>query len=746
MEKKNLKQIIEYETQYIRGVGPKRAEILAKEGLETLYDLLAYFPTSYIDRNSVRSIKELSKIIRREKEINFKDIKINDLKFKTEYSIVGKIEKISEKTYGFNKKLIVYIISDGSGEKAKITFFNRIQYYSKDFNVGDWLIVNGIPDSDKYFDVNFTHPEIEKIDEEDTEIYERGGIIPKYKLPVSFSKNFINQKTLRRIIFEIITSKKVFLDETLPSYILTDFKLPKIDDCFKTLHFPDNYNQLERARYRIKFEESLLFQLALKSTRKNQIVREKGLIIEKNSPRVKNLYKNLPFELTNHQINALKDIFNDFRSGKPMNRLLQGDVGSGKTIVSIISMLAVIDAGYQVAFMAPTELLAEQHYNTLHNLLKNYNVKIVQLLGGQKKSLRNDIYESIASGEANVICGTHALFQSDVQFNKLGYVIIDEQHRFGVTQRAELIKLAKQSHQELDVLPHTLVMSATPIPRTLTMTVYGDLDLSIIKELPKNRIPIKTKVVFEQNRLKVYEFLENQINEGRQVYIVYPLVEKSEKIDLKAATEYYEHLKIDVFQNYRVGLLHGQLLPYEKEDVMKAFLSKEYDILVSTTVIEVGIDVANASVMVIENAERFGLSQLHQLRGRIGRGPYQSYCFLFAKENFQYHINKTKLDPKEQKAAIIRLKAMEETNDGFKIAEIDLQLRGPGDILGTRQSGLPNFRYLDIVNDSEIIALSRNLAENILKVDKDLSNPENYILKISLRKYLNKGREFMGIA
>jgi ATP-dependent DNA helicase RecG len=743
MEKK---KVIEYETQYIKGVGPKRAEILAKVGLETYEDLLTFFPTSYIDRNSVSSIKELRKIITKEKEFDYKNLQIKDLKFKTEYSAIAQIEKISEKKYGLNKKLLVFILSDGSGEKAKITFFNRIQYFLKSFQVGDWLIVSGIPDNDKYYDVNFTHPEIEKIDEEDTEIYKRGGILPKYKLPEIFLKSSINQKSLRKIIFEIINTKKVLPDETLPEYILNDLELPKIEECYKTLHFPDNFKKLEKARYRIKFEESLLFQLALKSTRKNQKVAEKGIIVERNSQRVKKLYRSLPYELTNHQINALKDIFADFTSGKPMNRLLQGDVGSGKTIVSIFSMLAVIDAGYQVAFMAPTELLVEQHYNTLKNLLKDYNVNIIQLVGNQKKSLRNNIYDSISSGEANIICGTHALFQSDVQFNKLGLVVIDEQHRFGVSQRAELIKLAKQSHQELDILPHTLVMSATPIPRTLTMTVYGDLDLSVIKELPKNRIPIKTKVVFEYNRIKVYEFIENQINEGRQVYIVYPLIEKSEKLDLKAATEYYEHLKNDFFKNYRIGLLHGQLAPSEKEDIMKKFLSKEYDILVSTTVIEVGIDVANASVMVIENAERFGLSQLHQLRGRIGRGPYQSYCFLFTKDNFQYNLIKTKLDPKEQKAAIIRLKAMEETSDGFKIAEIDLQLRGPGDILGTRQSGLPYFRYLDIVNDVEIISFSRNLADNILKNDKDLSNKDNLILKMSLRKYLNKGKEFMGIA
>jgi ATP-dependent DNA helicase RecG len=736
----------EYEIQYLKGVGPKRAEVFAQAGITNYSDLILYFPTSYIDRNSVKSIQELSKIIKNENQFDFRNTKIQDIKFQTEYSLIGKIVKISEKEFGHHRKLLLLFISDGSGINARIVFFNRIEYFKKFYQIDDWIMVNGYPESDQYFEVSFTHPEIEKIDIEESDLYRKGGILPKYKLPEIFVKNQITHKTLRKLIKEVIETKKVELQETLPDYLLQDLKLSRIENCIEALHFPTNKNELEKARFRVKFEESFLFQLTLLTRRKHQIKYEKGLIIEKNTALVKTFYKHLPFELTQGQIQVLKDIFNDFKSQRPMNRLLQGDVGSGKTIVAIISMLAVIDAGYQVVFMAPTELLAEQHYNTLKKFLEPYSLKIELLVGGQKKKYRNEINEEISSGRTQIICGTHALFQSNIKFNKLAYVIIDEQHRFGVSQRAELIELAKQSHNELDVVPHILVMSATPIPRTLTMTIYGDLNVSVIKELPKNRKPIKTKVVFNQNRLKVYEFIKAEIAQGRQCYIVYPLVEKSEKIDYKAVTEHYEELKNSIFQGYRVGMLHGQLFSYEKDDAMQAFLNKELDILFATTVIEVGIDVPNATIMVIEDAERFGLSQLHQLRGRIGRGESQSYCFLFTKDYFQFQLKKTKIDPKERKAAIIRLKAMEETSDGFKISEIDLELRGPGDIMGTKQSGLPDFHYLDLVNDGEIISLSRTIASNIIATDPNLVSLENNVLLRTLKKYINKDKSFLGIA
>lgn len=739
-------KIIEHEIQYLKGVGPKRAEVFAKEGLKTFYDLMTYFPKSYIDRNNINSIAELAKTLRMENEENFQNSKLKDINFKTEYTVLGKVinKKLTELKN--RRKILGIVISDGSGVNCKIVYFNRSEYFDKSIQEDQYVVVSGYPEPDKFFDVSFVHPELEIIDEEDKDLYQKGGILPKYRIPESFLRTGITQRVLRKIFLELVNSKKIYLDETLPESLIEEMKLPRIEECFKLLHFPDNRQKLENARFRIKFEETLLFQLALISLRKIQEITESGLLIEKNTRNVKKFYKNLPFQLTNGQIGSLKDIFLDFASGKPMNRLLQGDVGSGKTIVSMIAILAVIDSGYQVAFMAPTEILVEQHFNTFLRHFAEYGVNIVQLVGGQKKKLREEIKAQISNGTAHLICGTHALFQSDISFNKLGFVVIDEQHRFGVSQRAELIEMAKKSHFAADIMPHTLVMSATPIPRTLTMTAYGDLDVSTIKELPKNRKPIRTKVVFEQNREKVYDFIKSELNQGRQCYIVYPLVEKSEKMDLKAATVHFEELRDGIFQEYRVGLVHGQMLWYEKEEVMRDFFEKKYDILVATTVIEVGIDIPNATIMIIEDAERFGLSQLHQLRGRVGRGENQSTCLLFTKSYFQYQINKSNLDPKDRKAAIIRLKAMEETTDGFQISEIDLQLRGPGDVLGTRQAGMPNFRYIDLVNDSDIISLGRKVAKNLLADDPKLNKTDNIVLKRALKAYINTGKEFFGIA
>jgi ATP-dependent DNA helicase RecG len=429
-----------------------------------------------------------------------------------------------------------------------------------------------------------------------------------------------------------------------------------------------------------------------------------------------------------------------------MNGLLQGDVGSGKTIVALLSIMIAIENGCQTVFLAPTEILAEQHFHVIKNYMEGFNINVVQLLGGQKKKIRNDILMDIQSGKANIVVGTHALFESEIEYNQLGLIIIDEQHRFGVAQRAKLKELAKKSFKGEEISPHILVMSATPIPRTLSMTVYGDLDVSIIREKPKNRKAIQTKIVFESQLDFVYEFIRKEIEKGRQAYIVYPLVEKSEKMELKAATEQYERISNEIFPNFKCGLLHGQMFWYEKEDAMKAFLNKEYDILVSTTVIEVGIDVANVTVMLIENSERFGLSQLHQLRGRIGRGSEQSYCFLATKDNYQYALKRFNDKSEDRKAVFIRLKTMEKTDDGFKISEDDLKLRGPGDVLGTRQSGLPAFKFLDLVSDGDLISQARHEAEIILKNDPELNEKNNKILKDEFTKLYLADNNYFDIA
>jgi ATP-dependent DNA helicase RecG len=487
--------------------------------------------------------------------------------------------------------------------------------------------------------------------------------------------------------------------------------------------------------------------------RRGNRVQEQGVTIEPRSTKARTLLDRLPFELTSAQKRVLNEIADDFRSGKPMNRLLQGDVGSGKTIVSVFAMLMAVESGFQTLIMAPTEILAEQHYRGISALFEGLGVNVVQLVGGQKKKVRASVQEEIASGRAHIVVGTHALFggmtsknESNLVYHKIGLIVIDEQHRFGVMQRAKLRSMAMDSHGEERLVPHILVMSATPIPRTLSMTLYGDLDVSIINELPKNRKPIRTKIIFENELRTYFDFIRAEVAKGRQAYIVYPLVEQSEKMELKSAVEHYEHLQTEIFGDLRVGLLHGQMLWYEKDDVMKAFYRREYDVLVATTVIEVGIDVPNATVMLIENAERFGLAQLHQLRGRVGRGAEQSYCFLATKDHFRYHIGKKPEELSAARATVLRLKTMEDTNDGFKIAEVDMTLRGPGDILGTRQSGMPEFRYTDLVSDGDIITMARREAFAVIEADPHLRKPEHQKLRASFLASYGSGHGFFDVA
>lgn len=734
------------ELQFLKGIGPKKALALKTEGLSSYYDLVRYFPKSYIVRNNSNSIAKLAYQLKIESKIAFQEITLKSINLHTHNQVIGKIVKKRIIELGPKRKILKLELTDDSKSSCDIVFFNRVQFFDKIYSVGQLLFVSGIASTDKYSSVKFTHPDIEIIDEEEIELYQKDGIVPKYKLPDIFIKNYITQNVIRNSVINIFNQNLVPINENLPRYILETHQLMPIDKTFKTLHFPDSLPDLEKAKYRMKFEEVLLFELALLSLRNTQKNIERGIVIPKNTPSVVKLYKELPFKLTNDQIEAIRTIFLDFQSGKPMNRLLQGDVGSGKTLVAIFTMLAAIDSGYQVAIMAPTELLAEQHQKTMNKFLKDFGIHVELLVSSLSARRRREVYENISSGKANIICGTHSLFQSKVQFNKLAYIVIDEQHKFGVNQRAELLNIAKQSHFEDDVYPHVLVMSATPIPRTLSMTLYGDLDVSIIREKPANRKPIKTKVVFDQNRLQVYDFIKEQIQNGRQCYYVFPLVEKSEKLELKAATEFMEHLKTDVFPEFKVGLLHGQMFGYEKDDAMYDFLNQKYDILVSTVIIEVGIDVPNATIMVIENAERFGLSQLHQLRGRVGRSEHQSYSFLFTKNDYQFQIGKANVDTSDHKAAIIRLKAMESTNDGFEISEIDLQLRGPGNILGHRQSGLPDFQFIDIINDGDIISRTRRISEDILDKDPHLNSTENNLFKKALQQYVKDKNNYYRIA
>jgi ATP-dependent DNA helicase RecG len=744
MSQKKNKEILPL--QYFKGVGPKKAEALAAIGIIEAADLLWYFPRAYIDRNSDTSLLKLSEDFQEESMFQ-SNIKSKDIKLRGEATLLVKIKNIRENTTGKNRKMLLFDITDKSGASGTIIFWNRHQYFSKAYNINDNIIINGNPETDPRGRIQFTHPEIEKFNPAEHEEFSLGGIVPVYRMTQDLKNAYWNLNLLRRIIQSVLDKELSNVQEFLPDELLKKYKLPDIQTTIRQLHFPENIKQIERSRKRIKFQEIFLFEILLALRQRGIKIAERGIAMNPKSQLARRLYDKLPFQLTGDQKKVIREIAEDLESGKPMNRLLQGDVGSGKTIVALLCMLIAIDNGYQTAIMAPTEILAEQHYHSISKMLEFLDIKVIQLLGGQRAKVRRDVLEKISTGYANIIVGTHALFQSEIEYKNLGLFIIDEQHRFGVAQRAELRKLAKASFSEENAAaPHILVMSATPIPRTLSMTVYGDLDVSVIREMPRNRKPIKTKVVFESQTEQVYEFIRAELKKGHQAYIVYPLVEESEKLLLKAATVHYERIKSEVFPEFKCGLLHGQMFWYEKEETMRSFLNKEFQILIATTVIEVGIDIPNATIMLIEDSDRFGLSQLHQLRGRVGRSELQSYCMLVAKDKYRFELNKKYKSDDERKAVIIRLKTMEETTDGFEIAEIDMKLRGPGDLLGTRQSGLPAFKFLDLAEDQKIISIARKDAFEIISNDPHLRLPEHELLKQEFLRLYREENIFIDIA
>ncbi len=749
--------------QYMKGIGPRRAEALALEGMLAPADLLRFYPRSYIDRNAIPSLRELrTALLNAQQQDAFSD---ESIKLQGEITVVVFVKEVRERVYGKNRSMVVVELDDNSGTKAEIVFWQQATYFKKIFEPDQLLAVSGVPVYE-YGKIQFHHPEIEKIEPDDADLYREGQILPKYRLTQKMKDAGLTMRVMRNLIASVIDAELPSVEETLSSELLAKLNFPDLQTAVRQLHFPSTPATLATARERMKFEELFFFELLLAMRHKGVKTFDKAPPILPKSPKARALLDSLPFDLTSAQKRVLREIAADVQSTEPMNRLLQGDVGSGKTIVALLAMLMAIDSGYQCALMAPTEILAEQHYNTLSSYLSGTGVNVVQLIGGQKVRARREIAEKIASGEANIVVGTHALFQSTVEYNKLGFVVIDEQHRFGVMQRAELKKKATQSftkgvngHLPLvigedihaqasnaEISPHILVMSATPIPRTLSMTLYGDLDVSVIDELPKNRKPIKTKVVFESKLSQVFDFIREQVTKGFQAYIVYPLVEKSEKVEAKSAVEHYEHLQQEVFPDLKLGLLHGQMFWYEKEDAMKAFKNKEFHILVATTVVEVGIDVPNATVMLIENAERFGLSQLHQLRGRVGRGAEQSFCLLATKDHFKFQLGKRDNAESERKSCIIRLKTMQETTDGFKVAEVDLRLRGPGDFMGTRQSGMPEFVFTDLASDSEAIALARTEAFSLVAADPHLRKSDHANIRREFARQNQKDFTFLDVA
>jgi len=677
----------------------KRLDALKKEGVSTAVDLLNFFPRRYLDRSNIQRISFLGGQ-------------------GEEVTIAGKVVKKEIAGYGRRKRLEVYV-NDGTGI-LKGVWFRGVQYFKKTLNEGDSVAFFG--EVKRYGrHLSMAHPEVDKISE-DAELDAFAGIIPIYPGSKALSSARITSKLIREWI-EIVL-KNLQPEEFIPESIRSKLSHPQRAEAYRMIHVPENHREHRQALERFKFEEFFLFQLSMEKIHHRIKERQKGHLFKKAGSLTKRFFNEvLPFELTEGQKKALGDIKKDVRSGKQMNRLIQGDVGAGKTIVAIGAMLMALDNGYQAAFLAPTEILAEQHFRTLSSYLSELDVNIRLLVGAQKSALRTDVLTGIEGGNCQIVVGTHAIIQDEVKFNNLGIAVIDEQHRFGVKQRAELLN--KGDH------PHVLVMSATPIPRSLAMTVYGDLDVSVIKGLPAGRKPVKTAVRSDKDRDSVFSFVKSELDRGGQAYVVYPLVEESEALDLKDATAGYEKLK-KYFEGYSVGLLHGKMKSDEKDRVMRSFMENEMQVLVSTTVIEVGVDVSNASIMIIEHAERFGLSQLHQLRGRIGRGSRQSYCILMRGH-------------KLSNSARFRLKTMAETNDGFKIAEADLKLRGPGDFLGTKQSGLPEFKVADIVEDQLLLIQAKEEARKILSQDPELKNHDHQSLRKTFIPYFEDKEQFYGM-
>ncbi|MBP6977434.1 MAG: ATP-dependent DNA helicase RecG [Bacteroidales bacterium] len=670
--------------EYLKGVGPKRAEMLRKElQIATFGDLFEYYPFRYVDRSRIQVISEIN----------------NDLAY---VQLIGRIIRIQTIGKGPGTRLVA-VLKDHTGE-IELVWFNGIKWI-KDKLVPDVdFLVFGKPAwfNGKY---NIPHPEIDLASEQTLSV--TGALQPFYNSSEKLKSRGFNSKGFSRIMHALTDQAIGNIPETLPASIITRFRFISREEALSQIHFPADTGMLQKAQFRLRFEELFFIQLnmlKLKLLRKQKVT---GLTFPRIGAYFNDFFHHqLPFPLTSAQKKVLREIRTDVGSGRQMNRLLQGDVGSGKTLVAIMSMLMALDNHYQACMMAPTEILAGQHYESLSRFLKGMDVQFALLTGSVPASKRKNIHERLRNGELQILVGTHALIEEDVRFQNLGLVVIDEQHRFGVAQRARL-------WEKREVPPHVLVMTATPIPRTLAMTLYGDLDISVIDELPPGRKPVKTFHFSDSARLRVFGFMKDEIRKGRQIYVVYPLIQESEALDLKDLMDGYESIVREFpLPEYAVSIVHGKLKTADKEYEMQRFIRKETQIMVATTVIEVGVDIPNASVMIIENAERFGLSQLHQLRGRVGRGADQSYCIL---------MTGNKLTTEGRK----RIETMVRTTDGFEIAEADLKIRGPGDLEGTQQSGMILLRIADLVRDEKLLTLARNEAISLLDNDPDLKRREN---------------------
>jgi len=680
---------------YLKGVGPKRAELLQKElGFYTYEQLLHHYPFRYIDRTRFYKIRELNP-----------DMPL--------VQVIGKV--VSKETIGEKqKKRIVIKFEDETG-RMELVWFQSLKWVEENIYRGNTYIAFGKPN---FFNGSFSisHPDLENYPRQQTGVAGNITLQPIYSSTEKLKKAFLDSKGIQKLVYQLLELHVNEVRETLPRYILEKYKLIGKKDALISIHFPANANMLQQAERRLKFEELFFIQLQLLHNKHLRSLKFKGALFDNVGERINKFYNEIiPFDLTNAQKRVIKEIRIDTQRGTQMNRLVQGDVGSGKTVVALMSMLLANDNGYQACMMAPTEILARQHYESLVGMLKGKLANVAILTGTTTKKQRTVLHEQLENGEIDILVGTHALIEDKVKFKNLGLVVIDEQHRFGVEQRAKLWR--KNS-----IPPHILVMTATPIPRTLAMTLYGDLDVSVIDELPAGRKPIETKHLLESQRMRMFGFMKQEIAKGRQVYVVYPLIKESEKLDLLHLEAGIEQLGYQFpLPQYQISIVHGKLKNVDKQFEMQRFIDGKTQIMVATTVIEVGVNVPNASVMVIENAERFGLSQLHQLRGRVGRGAEQSFCIL---------MSGNKLNPTSKK----RLETMVRTNNGFEISEIDLELRGPGDITGTQQSGTVELKVADLVKDQVILKEARNTVIEIFDQDPNLEHPDNSLLRSFLAK------------
>ena len=677
--------------EYLKGVGPERARLLKEElKITTIDDLLHFFPNRYIDRSQFHLINELPK---------------NN----SEVQIKGKITQIEILQQKRGKRMVAHF-EDTSG-KMDLVWFRGYKWIRENLKLNQSYIIFGRLNWFKGY-VSMPHPEMELEVNFNKSI--KKLFYPIYPSTEKLIRSGISQRVIQKLVLNLIEMGGNFFSETLPKYVLDYYKLINKNVALKEIHFPTSQKKLSQAQIRLKFEELIYIQLQLILKNQQRKRKIKGFIFSEIGSTLKNFYNHqLPYQLTSAQKRVIREIREDMGSGRQMNRLLQGDVGSGKTIVALFAILIAIENNFQACFVAPTEILAQQHFNSLRELLSDSNINIDLLTGSTKAKERKIINLGLENGTLPILIGTHAVFEENVRFKNLGLAIIDEQHRFGVAQRAKL-------WSKNTTPPHILVMTATPIPRTLAMSLYGDLDISLIDEMPPGRKPIKTIHKYDNNRLKVFQFIKEKIKEGRQIYVVYPLIEESEKLDFKDLMDGYESLSRSFpIPKFQISIVHGKMKADDKAYEVKRFAEGKTQIMVATTVIEVGVNIPNASVMIIESAERFGLSQLHQLRGRVGRGNEQSYCIL---------MTGSKLSDESK----IRVQTMVKTNNGFEIAEVDLKLRGPGNILGTQQSGILRLKIADIVKDNKLLKIARELAKKILKKDPKLENSENQIIKRNL--------------